>query len=245
MLEVERQCLKHYFISFYRSNETLNFDFLLFKQSVNSKKILNLAHDMRRKLRNIIEVIELRIIKMNRDHFVIKAPLIDHSHAADGFCAHQRKRWNNGAPNTADYGYVSNGKCFIGLGDSNVWWAFDKDMNACRDTAVTLVVQRCNCLDGRTKWGQLRVIDADLTAGVHFTEFKVTVKKPDGTVVMSNVNLLGTDGYLDLNSVPTDVVSLTLEVEATSVAGYPAWAGGHAPKIDVRYREVPALVDPV
>ena len=79
---------------------------------------------------------------------------------------------------------------------------------------------------------------------MQFTEFKVTVKKPDGTVVLSNVNMLGTTGYLDLNSVPTDVTTLTLEVEATSVTGYPAWSGATKPKVNVRYREVPALTEP-
>ena len=146
---------------------------------------------------------------------------------------------------TGDYGYTTNGRCLIGMGHTNVWWTFGKDMGPCRDTSVLLNIKRCLCDDGTRYWGDLQVDGVNLAQGGDFTNFTVTVKKLDGTVLFVQ-NLVGTDGLLALSqlNVSTNVDELVLDIEISSNAAFTAWAAdGTPPTIEIRYRSNPSLVN--
>ena len=154
--------------------------------------------------------------------------------------------WNTagGPGNTGDYGYASNGRCIVGLGHDNRWWAFDKDLDPCKDTSIRLNLSKCLCVDGRTKWGSISISQIDLMDGAEFLSFKARLILPDGTVLLEQ-ELVGTDGRIDLDklNIPAGVDNVTLDIEATSVDGFVAWSDGKPPVVEFEYREVPSLID--
>jgi hypothetical protein len=164
-----------------------------------------------------------------------------------GLCSPKgRMVWTSpeGPGTTGDYGYASNGRCIVGLGHDNRWWAFDEDLDLCKDTSIRLNLSKCLCVDGRTKWGTITISQTDLLTGAEFLSFKARLILPDGTVFYEQ-ELVGTDGRIDLDklNLPSDVDNVTLDIEATSVDGFVAWSDGLPPVVEFEYREVPSLVD--
>lgn len=157
-----------------------------------------------------------------------------------------RMVWNTpgGPGNTGDYGYATNGRCIVGLGHDNRWWAFDKNLDPCKDTSIRLNLSKCLCVDGRTKWGAISISRTDLMNGAEFLSFKARLILPDGTVLLEQ-ELVGTDGRIDLDklNIPPGVDNVTLDIEATSVDGFIAWSDGQPPVVEFEYREVPSIVD--
>ncbi|MDH4146832.1 MAG: pilus assembly protein TadG-related protein [Acidimicrobiia bacterium] len=145
--------------------------------------------------------------------------------------------------NTGDYGYAISGRCIVGLGHQNVWWAFDRELNPCNDTSVTIRVPKCVCSDGREKWGVLSITRVDLQQGVVFNSLVVTVRLTDGTVLHTQ-DLVGTDGTIDLSTlpIPAGVTELDIEVDGDVVAGVNPWAGADDPLVEFGVRAAPNLV---
>ncbi len=140
------------------------------------------------------------------------------------------------------YGAVWDGSCAVALGDPGRIFTMDFEGNSpctsldsgAAPLKIDLRRQRFDQEVGDATWHQVRVFDADLTAGTDFTSFLVTIRDAGtGEVVLSR-EMVGTDGTLDLSAIDADLhPSLTVGATSRSVDGGAAWADGHAPKVQL------------
>ncbi|MDH4148346.1 MAG: hypothetical protein OEY23_24590, partial [Acidimicrobiia bacterium] len=143
---------------------------------------------------------------------------------------------------TGDYGYASDGKCLVGLGHTNVWWVFDKDLKPCRDTSVELTISQCLCADGRRYWGDVSIKNVDLTSGAQFEKFNIYVKDLSGNILHSQ-SMIDTDGVIRLSELSLgNLTQIQLEVDVQSNSTFSAWLGEQKPTVEVRWRDNPSLV---
>ncbi|MFN0092083.1 MAG: pilus assembly protein TadG-related protein [Acidimicrobiales bacterium] len=159
------------------------------------------------------------------------------------------KEWPDapGAPvgtGPGDYGYTADENCMYGFGHNSQFWSFDENLNPCGGTGVEATIPKCLCTDGGARWGRVRIFDADLTAGSVFASFSITIKAPDSTVLLGPIEMVGTDGTLDLQSIATTYDNLVLDVEVQLISGVTSpWTAGTPPRVEVRVTDVPVLSD--
>lgn len=148
---------------------------------------------------------------------------------------------------TEDYGYTYRGNCLYSLGDASRLWTFDIHMDAgCRQGSVSATINPCICLDGTRHWGSLAVSGPAGFLGPSgpYETFDMVVNPiNDRSTVLLQESLLGGDGTIDLEGLPTNhnALELTLTVEAK--AGKNPWASGEIPQIIVGWSDKPHLID--
>ena len=156
--------------------------------------------------------------------------------------------YTNGAINTdvdsnplpSAYGAATDGSCVVGLGDPGLAFTVDPSGSSpctslrtgTTQRPVDLRAQRCDGTVGAARWNGLAVASVDLGAGKEFSSFIVTVRDATSGQTLSSRELVGTDGHLDLSTVdPLAHPSVTVDVNAVSLSGSPAWADGNPPRI--------------
>jgi hypothetical protein len=140
------------------------------------------------------------------------------------------------------YGFTTVGTCAWGATDSRKVFSFsvaDGTPGCKRYTFSVSVRPRSFYCDGNSRplpWSQARFSDASLVAGTEFTRARMTVVNTStNTAVAGPVNLLGTNGSVDLSGIPEATnQELRAEVELEAVATN-AWDDGVAPKIELLF----------
>lgn len=118
-------------------------------------------------------------------------------------------------------------QCIIGLGHTSIFFSFNPiGLSACVETSVTTEILPCTCADNSNKWGEVRM-PAELMAKVDAIYATVSLTA-GGTALpgLNAVDLVASDGILDLGTVDAsnDRLFLTLEVDAKlDIAGVPLW----------------------
>jgi len=149
--------------------------------------------------------------------------------------------------NTADYGYAYRGNCIYSLGDTSIFWTFDISMTpGCREGTASATIRPCLCSNGERQWGAVRFSgDRDLlTAAGPFETFDVSIFDPaDRSNVLLSDSLLGSNGDLDLSSIPPTLDAVVVEVSVRAKGNADPWATGQVPEVEVGWTDKPHLVD--
>lgn len=139
------------------------------------------------------------------------------------------------------YGYTTTGTCAWGASDNKVLYAFDTATGnlGCSTQTLQLAVRPADFYcDGKPHpitWDRVKLRDVDLAANVEFKSISARVRNTDtGVVVVGPVNLLGTDGTIDLSGVTSTVGELSLEL-AVGTVGTKAWDDGVPPKAELLF----------
>lgn len=131
----------------------------------------------------------------------------------------------DGGPQVSPYGFSQiSAKCIIGLGHRSIFFSFNPvGMGPCVDTKVETTIYPCVCADSSNRWGEVQ-LSSELMAMVD--TLLATVTAPDGTVLLNQVDLVASNGFLDLTGVDQSITHLQLLLEVDSkldVNGDPMW----------------------
>jgi hypothetical protein len=139
------------------------------------------------------------------------------------------------------YGYTTTGTCAWGASDNRVLYAFDTATGdlGCSAQTLQLTVRPADFYcDGKPHpitWDRVKLRDVDLTPNTEFKSVSARVRNTDtGVIVAGPVNLLGTDGSIDLAGVPPSTGELSLEL-AVETVGTTAWDDGIPPKAELLF----------
>ena len=105
---------------------------------------------------------------------------------------------------------------------------------------VDLRTQRCDSTVGAATWADVRVLEANLTAGVEFDSLIVTVRDGTSGATLLTQQMVGTNGILSLAGInATTHPSLTLDATSESVGDNVPWADGNPPRLELRWNSDP------
>jgi hypothetical protein len=146
------------------------------------------------------------------------------------------------------YGTAFDGSCVVGLGDPGLVFTVNPigaspctSLHTSTQKAIDLRRQRCDGSVGAARWDRSYLRDADLAPGAEFTSLVETVRDATTNEVLVTRELVGTSGQIDLTGIdPTLHPSLLVDLNASSVAGNPAWTDNEAPKIELAWVADPA-----
>ena len=106
--------------------------------------------------------------------------------------------------------------------------------------SVDLRTQRCDSTVGNATWADIRVLEANLTAGVEFDSLLVTVRDGTSGATLLTQQMVGTNGILSLAGInATTHPSLTLDATSESVGDNVPWADGNPPRLELRWNSDP------
>lgn len=154
---------------------------------------------------------------------------------------------------TFEYGAVNDNGCIISLGHNGVMHSWDPNTgDVCtisRGIATEKIAPSGFYCDGQENrnitWNDVRVVDADLTPGVEFNSFKITVVDADGNVVIAEQEMVGTSGSIDLSSIPYTThqeLSATLTFSAVpGDRGFVAWEDDVPPQVTLTFNADPHI----
>jgi hypothetical protein len=154
---------------------------------------------------------------------------------------------------TFEYGAVNDNGCIISLGHNGVMHSWDPntgDVCTISSGNVTEKIEPagfyCDGQENRNlTWNDVRVIDADLTAGVEFNSFKITVVDADGNEVLAEQEMIDTNGVIDLSSIPYAMYQeLSAMVTFSAVpgdSGFVAWEDGTPPQVTLTFNADPQI----
>jgi Domain of unknown function DUF11/SdrD B-like domain len=138
--------------------------------------------------------------------------------------------------------------CAIGLGNAGVYATFSPTGQTPCVPPLTASLRRiarkqfqCAPTNSSTQpltWQQIQIRNVNLTAGVEFSSFNVTIKNPAGQIVSGPHNLIGTNGIIPMTGNDPD---RTFEILAQPV-GAVAWTDGIAPEAEFKFTGPPAQV---
>jgi hypothetical protein len=166
-------------------------------------------------------------------------------------------RWLDGASRSdtsgtglpTAYGATSDGTCAVAVGDPGQ--VFTMDVNGASPCtslsagtvrrSVDLRTQRCDSTVGSATWADVRVIEANLTAGAEFDSLVVTVRDGDTGATLLSQQMVGTNGILSLSGISASThPALTLDATSESVGDNVPWADGNPPRLELRWNADPA-----
>ena len=147
------------------------------------------------------------------------------------------------------YGATSDGTCAVAVGDPGQ--VFTMDVNGASPCtslsagtvrrSVDLRTQRCDSTVGGATWVEVRVLEANLTAGVEFDSLLVTVRDSTSGATLLTQQMVGTNGILSLSGVNAAAhPALTLDATSESVGDNVPWADGNPPRLELRWSSDPA-----
>lgn len=164
--------------------------------------------------------------------------------AGGGFTPEGRvDRNSDGTVLPSAYGAAFDGSCLVGLGDPGQVFTVDPSGSApclslrsgAEATSVDLRDQRCDGTVGGAGW--LDVSLADVEAG-ELSSVVVTIRDKGTGEVLATGDVLA--GPLDLSAIdPAAHPAVTVDANARSAAGNPAWADGIPPRLLLRWRPDP------
>ncbi len=154
----------------------------------------------------------------------------------------------DGNPLPGAYGTAFDGSCVVGLGDPGLVFTVNPlgaspctSLHTSTQKAIDLRSQRCDGTVGRAHWDRSYLRDTDLTPGKEFTSLVETVRDAMTNEVLTARELVGTSGQIDLTGIdPAQHPSLLVDLNASAVAGTPAWTDNEAPKIELAWVADPA-----
>lgn len=144
--------------------------------------------------------------------------------------------------NRGPYGFTMVGTCAWGATDDAKIFSFsvvDGTPGCKRYTTSVTARPRSFYCDGQSRplpWSQARLSDASLTPGTEFTFARMTIVNTEtNTPVAGPVNLLNTNGTIDLSAIPEPTnQELRADIEL-EVVGTTAWNDGTPPKIELLF----------
>ncbi|MCB0037017.1 MAG: hypothetical protein KDE51_23465, partial [Anaerolineales bacterium] len=152
---------------------------------------------------------------------------------------------SNTGQTTLEYGAVSDGTCVYSLGDRGLLHTFDPVTGTAPCSAVDSITTpslrvtpaefTCDGSVPNFTWNKLEVTDANMTSGVHFTSFQVTILDDSNNVVLGPVEMIGGNGTLDLSGISNSTTSIRAQINPTPVNGNPAWQNNNTPKVSITY----------
>ncbi len=155
---------------------------------------------------------------------------------------------NNSLPNAGLYGATFDGSCVVALGDNGLVYTVDPaGSSPCTSLGtgaapqqVDLRSQRCDNSVGSATWRDVRVLGADLTAGVELTSLVVTVRDGQTNAVVATQEMIGTSGVLDLSGVSAAThPSLVMDANTVATADSKAWDDGIPPRVQLNWNADP------
>jgi hypothetical protein len=168
-----------------------------------------------------------------------------------GFGVDGYRPWTdiNGAE-TSDYGYVTDGTCLYGLGDSGYVWSFDPETGAAPCAGVLLVEMDvdserfyCDSLVHTPNWSSFNLSDIDLVGGNEFSAIQLEIFDNLGTSLFGPSNLLNGSGQVDLSAIGALAGQEQLRFVVTGApVGTAPWDDNVAPKTEVQFGGDPAQI---
>ena len=154
----------------------------------------------------------------------------------------------NPLPNRGLYGATFDGSCVVALGDNGLVYTVDPaGSSPCTSLgtgaapqSVDLRSQRCDNTVGGATWRDVRVLGANLTAGVELASLVVTVRDGETNAVVATQEMVGTSGVLDLAGVSAAAhPSLILDANTVASADSQAWDDGIPPRVQLNWNADP------
>lgn len=151
-------------------------------------------------------------------------------------------------PSSGLYGATFDGSCAVALGDNGLVYTVDPaGSSPCTSLGtgaapqqVDLRSQRCDNTVGNATWRDVRVLGADLSAGVELTSLVVTVRDGQTNAVVATQEMVGTSGVLDLSGVSAAThPSLILDANTIATADSAAWDDGIPPRVQLNWSADP------